>query len=51
MDPRTDLKRLLRQHNYLPCREPNKDFEATHLCRKIGYGTIKAAVSSGRVLG
>src|ERR1035437_4678792 len=28
-DPRADLKRLLRQHHYLACREPNKDFEET----------------------
>src|SRR5664279_2396222 len=49
-DPRTDLKRLLRQQHHLACREPNKDFEETYLRRRIGYVTIKAAVSSGRVL-
>src|ERR1019366_1144087 len=37
-DPRADLKRLLRQHNYLACREPNKDFEQTHLRRRILCG-------------
>src|SRR5665811_2483229 len=34
-DPRADLKRLLRQHHYLACREPNSDFEQTHLRRRI----------------
>src|SRR5450759_1160806 len=34
-DPRADLKRLLRQHHHLACREPNKDFEETHLRRRI----------------
>src|SRR5664279_320575 len=36
-DPRADLKRLLRQHHYLACREPNKDFEQTHLRKKINF--------------
>src|SRR5665647_1804512 len=35
-DPRADLKHLLRQHHYLACREPNSDFEQTHLRRRIG---------------
>src|SRR5665648_161746 len=34
-DPRADLKHLLRQHHYLACREPNSDFEQTHLRRRI----------------
>src|SRR5664280_2661100 len=34
-DPRADLKILLRQHHYLACRKPNKDFEQTHLRRRI----------------
>src|SRR5665811_1985435 len=38
-DPRADLKRLLRQHHYLACREPNKDFEQTHLRRRIALRT------------
>src|SRR5664280_387678 len=36
-DPRADLKRLLRQHHYLACREPNNDFEQTHLGRRIRF--------------
>src|SRR5664280_3821165 len=36
-DLRADLKRLLRQHHYLACREPNKDFEETHLRRKVNF--------------
>src|ERR1019366_8624955 len=35
--PRADLKRLLRQHHYRACRELNKDFEQTHLRRRIAH--------------
>ena len=37
-DPRADLKRLLRQHHYLACREPNKDIRASGFDHGIGPG-------------
>src|SRR5665648_235867 len=54
-DPRTDLKRLLRHQHHLPCRGPNKDFEETHLCRRmdqrsallLGGGTYKGESGLG----
>jgi hypothetical protein len=38
-DLRADLKCLLRQHHYLACREPNKDFEQTHVRWRIPHRT------------
>src|SRR5664280_2880482 len=45
-DPRADLKRLLRQHHYLACREPNEDFEQTRLRRRIRCRFSSASLHS-----